>query len=172
MQSKSGTVSLADASIGSIMTAHVRTVSTTTPLVESIRIMKDSNIGSLVILDNNVPVGIFTERDLVKKMAEKLESLGLSMDHVMSKPLVTIAPTASVWDALILMAAHNIRRLPVIDGKKLVGIVTERDVFRLILTQQSMLLESVYESLPPSSREKIRGIAGALGIGGEPPLRI
>jgi CBS domain-containing protein len=171
MATKTGTVSLADASVGSIMTREVKTVTTTTPVVESIRKMKDSNIGSIVIIEDTRPVGIFTERDLVKKIAEKLDTLGLPMAQVMSKPLVTISPTATVWDALILMAGHNIRRLPVLEGKKLVGIVTERDVFRLILAQQSLLLESVYESLPPSSRERLRGIVGALGIE-RPPTRV
>jgi CBS domain-containing protein len=171
MAARIRTVSLADASIGSIMTRQVRIVATTKPLVESIRIMKESDIGSVVVVEDGRPVGIFTERDLVKKMAEGLESLGLSMAKVMSKPLITISPTATVWDALTLMGRHNIRRLPVVEAKKLVGIVTERDVFRLILAQQSLLLESVSESIPASTRERLKGIVGALGIE-KPPSRM
>ena len=171
MAARSRTVSLADASVGSIMTRQVKIVSTTKPLLESIRMMKESNIGSVVVVEDGRPVGIFTERDLVKRMAERPESLGLSMAQVMSKPLISVPPTATVWDALTLMGKHNIRRLPVMEGKKLMGIVTERDVFRLILTQQSLLLESVSESIPASSRERLKGIVGALGIE-KPPSRM
>ena len=171
MVSRNQTVSLADASVGSIMTTQVRTIGPTKPLVECIKMMKDSNIGSIVVVDDGKPVGIFTERDLVKRMAEKLECLGSTMAQVMSKPLITISPTATVWDALTQMGRHGIRRLPVMEGKRLVGIVTERDIFRLILAQQSLLLESVSESLPASTREKLKGMVGALSIE-KPPSRM
>ncbi len=171
MVTVSKTVSLADASVGSIMTTKVKTVGTTKPLVECIKTMKAEDIGSIIVVEEGRPVGIFTERDLVRRMAEKLDSLGLPMAQVMTKPLITVSPTATVWDALNQMGRHNIRRLPVMDGKKLVGIVTERDIFRLILSEQSLLLESVSESVPSSTREKIKGIAGALGIE-KPPTRV
>jgi CBS domain-containing protein len=148
------TISFADTSIESIMEREVKTALTTKPLVESVKMMKECDIGSLVVVsDMGKPVGIFTERDLIKKIAEKLENLGMSIGQVMSKPLITIAPTASVWDALILMAAHDIRRIPVMQGRKLVGIVTERDIFRLILSQQEGLL-SLKESIPSDGLEK------------------
>jgi CBS domain-containing protein len=164
-------LSFAEASVASIMTTDVKTIGTAKPLVECIKMMKDANIGCIVVIDEGRPVGIFTERDLVRRMAEKLENLGSMMAQVMTKPLFTISPTASVWDALIQMGRHDIRRLPVMEGRKLVGIVTERDVFRLILAEQSLLLESVSEAIPASTREKIKGVTGALGIE-KPPLRV
>jgi CBS domain-containing protein len=171
------TLSLADVSVGSIMKREVRTVATTKPLVESLKIMKEYDIGSIVIVgDENRPVGIFTERDLVRKMAEKRENLELPIGQVMSKPLVTILSKSTIWDALTLMGKHDIRRLPVIeeaDGKsKLVGIVTERDVFRLIIAHQSVLLETVSESIPASRRETLKGIVGQFGIEEKPPSRM
>jgi CBS domain-containing protein len=171
MATRNQAVSLADASVESIMTTQVKTIGPTKPLVECIKMMKDSNIGSIVVVEEAKPVGIFTERDLVKRMAEKLENLGSKMAQVMSKPLVTVSPTATVWDALTLMGRHNIRRLPVMEGKKLVGIVTERDIFRLILTRQSFLLESVSESLPAASRETMKGILATFSME-KPPSRM
>lgn len=164
-------LSLGDASVASIMTKQVKTIESAKPLFECLKIMNDAKVGSIVVIENEKPVGIFTERDLVKKTAQKLESLGYSMKQVMSSPLITVGPTATVWDALVLMGRKDIRRLPVIDNKKLVGIVTERDIFRLILTQQSMLLESVSDSLPAATREKVKGLSGTLGLG-TPPSRL
>jgi CBS domain-containing protein len=158
-------LSLGDASVASIMTKQVKTIDSLEPLFECIKIMNEAKIGSIVVTENGKPVGIFTERDLVKKMAQRLESLGYVMKQVMSCPLVTISQSATVWDALILMGRKDIRRLPVVDDKKLVGIITERDVIRLIVTHQSMLLESVADSIPAASREKLLGLTGALGSG-------
>ena len=128
--------------------------------------MKDANIGSLVVVGRDqTPVGIFTERDLVKKMAEKGHGvLALPMAQVMSKPLTIISPVATIWDAVTLMGTADIRRLPVVENGHLIGILTERDVFRLILARQSLLLESVSESFPASTREQLRGMAGRFGL--------
>jgi CBS domain-containing protein len=171
MATTNRTPTLADTSVGSVMTTQVKTVEISKPLVDGVKIMGEANIGCIVVVENERPVGIFTERDLVRKMAEGPESLKLTMSQVMSKPMITISPTATIWDALTLMGRNNIRRLPVIDGNKLVGILTERDVFRLIISQQSLLLESVSESIPASAREKLRVITGALGIE-KPPARM
>lgn len=131
-------ISFEDASIGSIMVRDVKTVDRTKPIVESVKLMKECDIGSLVVTDGIRPVGIFTERDLIKKIAEKLENLGVPIGQVASKHLITISSAATVWDALILMSTHNIRRLPVMERKKLVGIVTERDIFKLILSREKV----------------------------------
>jgi len=152
------------------MTKDVKTLEATKALADGVKMMRDANIGSLVVVGKDqTPVGIFTERDLVKKMAEKGHGvLALPMAQVMSKPLTIISPVATIWDAVTLMGRANIRRLPVVENGHLVGILTERDVFRLILAQQSLLLETVSESLPAATREQLRGISGRLGLGGPP----
>jgi CBS domain-containing protein len=94
------------------------------------------------------------------------------MGLVMTTPLITITPSATIWDALTLMGRNNIRRLPVMQNKKLVGIVTERDVLHLILAQQNLLLESVAESFPASTRDTLRGITRTLTPENPPPARI
>jgi CBS domain-containing protein len=153
------------------MTKEVKTIPETKPLSDCLRIMRDANIGSVVVLSekNNSPVGIFTERDLVKKMAERgHEVLKAAMSQVMSKPLTIISPSATVWDAVTLMGRVGIRRLPVVEDARLVGILTERDIFRLILANQTILLESMSESFPAATREQLRGIAGRFGLGNPP----
>lgn len=155
------------------MTKDVKTIEGTKTLAEGIRIMRDDNIGSIVVVEgeDHRPVGIFTERDLVKKMADMShEILGLRMSQVMTRPLTTISPNATVWDGLTLMGRHDVRRLPVIESGKLIGIMTERDALRIILANQNLLLESVSESLPAATREQLKGIAGRFGLE-KPPGR-
>lgn len=163
-------MSLIDAPVRSAMNKDVKTVEATKTLADGVKIMRDANIGSIVVVGkDHSPVGIFTERDLVRKTAEKGHAaLGLTMAQVMSKPLTIISPVATIWDAVTLMGRADIRRLPVVENGHLVGILTERDVFRLILSQQHLLLESVSESLPTATREQLRGIAGRFGLGGPP----
>ena len=148
------------------MTKDVKLIDGTKTVADAIKTMRDANIGSLIVVGKDqTPMGMFTERDLVMKLADKGHGiLGLAMAQVMSKPLTIISPGATIWDAITLMGRAGIRRLPVVENGHLVGILTERDVLRLILAQQNMLLESVSESFPAATRERVRGIAGHFGL--------
>jgi CBS domain-containing protein len=166
-------LSLIDASVASIMTQKVRTVQENVPIIECVKIMKQAEIGSIVIVESDAPVGIFTERDLVNRIGEGQDNLKLPVSHVMSKPLTVISPKATIWDAITLMGRLSIRRLPVVGNGKLVGILTERDVLRLLLSQQNTLLESVSEYIPAATREQLKTVVGHLGIERPPaPSRI
>lgn len=167
MATSNRALSLADALVESIMTREVKKVQPTETLADCIKVMKDSNIGSILVVQNEKPVGIFTERDLIRKMADGRENLGRNIGECMSQPLVTISPFALVWNALSLMDSRRIRRLPVVNNGELVGIVSERDVLRLILMQETLLLESVAHYIPGAAREGLKGIIGTLQI--EPP---
>ena len=83
----------------------------------------------------------------------------------MSKPLITILPSASIWDAITLMGRQGIRRLPVVKDSKLLGILTERDVLNFIVSQQGLLLEAAAESLPPATREQLKAMRLQFGTG-------
>jgi CBS domain-containing protein len=146
------------------MTKSVLSIDAGRPLGDCVKLMRDAKVGCVVVLDGGNPVGIFTERDLITEIADfGTGSLGRPMQNVMTKPLTTILPEASVWDAIALMGRLGIRRLPVVEKGKLIGILTERDIFRLILSQQSLLLESVSETMPAATREQLRGIIGHFG---------
>ncbi|HYB03776.1 MAG TPA: CBS domain-containing protein [Nitrososphaerales archaeon] len=155
-------VSFTESTIGSFMMKQVRTIDVTKPMSECVKLMEEHNIGSVIVVDHESPVGIFTERDLVKMIAGKKE-LNLKMSQVMSKPLTTISSTATLWDAISLMGRANIRRLPVVEKGKLVGIFTERDLFRLIIQRQNLILESVAEYLPAMTREQLKELVSQLG---------
>lgn len=163
-------LSLIDAQVRGTMTARVRTVEATRTVGDAVKMMADAKVGCAVVLGKDEkPVGIFTERDLVRRVADRGGAiLGSPIARVMSKPLTVISPSATIWDAVTLMARADIRHLPVVEKGALVGILTERDVFRLILAQQNLLLESVSDSLPSVTRDQLRGLVGRYGLSTPP----
>ena len=97
-------------------------------LAEAARKMWKQQTGSLLVLDGEDLVGIITERDILKAVA-----VGTSLDHtsiseVMTKDIVTVGPGTSLREAAKVMADRWIRHLPVLDGGKLVGIISQRDL--------------------------------------------
>jgi CBS domain-containing protein len=103
-----------------------------TTVFEAARIMREKKIGNVIIAEVNHPIGILTESDIIKKVVcEKKNPDDLTVEEVMSKPLIVIGPYISLQEALKIMGKCNIRRLPVIENNKLVGIITQRDISRL-----------------------------------------
>lgn len=164
-------VSLIDTSVGSVMVKAVKTLESDKPLSDCVAIMKKSNVGCVIVMEGGKPVGIFTERDIISKIADGTECLGWPMSRVMTKPLTVISPTATIWDAISLMGRLGIRRLPVVDKEKLVGILTEADLLKLVLSHQNLILESVAESIPAATREQLRSITGHFELE-KPPARM
>ncbi|MDE1858514.1 MAG: CBS domain-containing protein [Thaumarchaeota archaeon] len=92
--------------------------------------MKTSSKGCLVVIDGARPVAMLTERDIVQKYVASGLKPGSTVGDIMSSPLVTIGPKASISEAARLMAKSHIRRLAVVDKEALVGILTVTDMAR------------------------------------------
>jgi len=102
-------------------------------VLEASKIMSKMRIGSLLVKRNNKAVGIITERDVVRRVVSKnLNPAGITVEKVMSKPLITANPDATVFEAARLMAQNRIRRLPIVQGADLVGIVTSTDLAKYL----------------------------------------
>lgn len=93
-------------------------------------IMDKHHLGGVVIVDkNDLPIGIVTERDIIKAIiAYKEKTHQLTATDIMSSPLITLAPEDDIEYAFILLSLNRIRRIPVIKDNKLVGIVSYRDI--------------------------------------------
>jgi len=89
--------------------------------------MKEYDVGSIPIVDGERLVGMITDRDIVLRGIAEKKPPSSKVEEVMSDSLVTITPTTSTDEAARLMSDHQIRRLPVVDGEKLVGIVSLGD---------------------------------------------
>jgi CBS domain-containing protein len=130
--------------VSSIMTRSVKTEREDQNVLTACRIMHENNIGSVIIekKDNNniKPVGMITERDVVRLLGSLNPSLlQTPLRDIMSKPLITISTNGSVKDAIQLMQQKNIRRLVISDGERMVGIITDKDVFRSIMNNQELI---------------------------------
>jgi CBS domain-containing protein len=125
------------------MTKNVKIIQSTEQLFNACRIMKDNNIGCVIVVDGsnkNNPIGIITERDIVNNLSSQDANLQIQVKDIMSKPLVTVHETHSLIDALQTMDKNNFRRLPITSEKgELVGIVTNKDILKTIIKNKDLI---------------------------------
>ena len=124
---------MAEDKIGQVMSKPVRTVMPHEKLSAAVAVMDKNSIGSVVVLDGEIAIGIITEGDVVEQVSKGAQVLLEPVKEVMSKPLITGTPDMTVQDAVSLMLEKGIRQLPIVEGSKLVGIVTDRDLMRSVL---------------------------------------
>jgi CBS-domain-containing membrane protein len=91
------------------------------------------DVGSVIVTDKQRPVGIITERDITRVSLRGDSLLRIPVRGLMSKPVQSVAPDTEVWKAFEIMLKLGVRRLPVVDDEKLVGMVTEKDLTRWVL---------------------------------------
>ena len=116
--------------INEMMTTDLQTVRDEATIEEAARLMRDADIGDVIVLTDDGHVsGIVTDRDLVvRAVAEGLDPAATRVDTILDGGVISVAPDESVDTALDLMRDHKIRRLPVIEDDRLVGIVTLGDL--------------------------------------------
>ena len=113
--------------------SNVVTADPDTAVTELAATMGEENVGSVVITNEDTPVGIVTDRDLtVRILGEEADSADQTADDVMTSDLCTVERTAGFYEATSLMSEHGIRRLPVCEDDTLVGIVTADDLSELL----------------------------------------
>jgi CBS domain-containing protein len=113
-----------------IMTKEVVTIDPDKTVFEAAERMSQTGLGCLVVVIKAFPVGIVTERDIVRRIVAKRASFETKVVEVMTKDLITIHPDASLREAARVMSNNKIRRLPVLKNNKLVGIVVSSDFVR------------------------------------------
>ena len=116
--------------IRDVMTANPRCVTKSDPVRSAAKIMKDEDTGVVPVVDGKKIIGVVTDRDIVVRLiAEGKESSGIPVSEVMSTNVQSVKESASVDDALALMARSEIRRIPVVnDRDELVGIASIGDI--------------------------------------------
>ncbi len=113
-----------------IMTKDVVTIEVEKSIFDAAQIMTSKGLGCLIVVDKSLPVGIITERDIVRRIVAKRSSIDLNLGEVMTKTLITVDPDTSLKEAARVMSTNKIRRLPVLKENKLVGIVVSSDFVR------------------------------------------
>ena len=127
-----------------IMSKDVRVVRSDTTVKEVVATMNKFNIGSIIVVQGDRPVGIITERDILQRLVEPcLAPETLTARHLMTSPVITISETASIEETARLMARKKIKKLPVMNNGKIVGIVSYTDIVFNVPTMLSTLEEIV-----------------------------
>jgi len=113
-----------------VMKKPVITVSSDSGIFEAAKLMKENRIGALVVVEKDFPVGILTETDIIYKVVAERRPLTAKIKEVMTEEVKTATEDEDITQAAKVMAAHAIRRLPVVKNKKLAGIITLRDIVK------------------------------------------
>ena len=120
--------SLENVLVRSLMTTSVISVDSSTTAHDAAKLMEESKISSVVVFENNLPVGIITDKDFAIKMVAHAYPIDTPVRRVMSTPLITITSDSPFWVGADLMNSRKIKRLVVVDDEKVVGIITITDL--------------------------------------------
>jgi CBS domain-containing protein len=97
---------------------------------EAARTMSERNIGAILVIENGRLIGIFSERDLMKRVvAPGLDPDTTTLADVMTRDPDTLSPDADIRDAMRLMVQHDYRHVPIVEGNRVLGIIAARDIF-------------------------------------------
>ena len=116
-------------SVRDAMTLDPRSIGQSASVVEAAQLMREEDIGSLPITDEEKLVGMLTDRDITTRVvAQAGDPKATSVGEVYSRDLISVEPDNDLEEALGLMARHQVRRLPVVEDGRLVGIVAQADI--------------------------------------------
>ena len=122
---------------------QIWTISKDQSVMQALIIMSEKNIGAIIIVDNNdLPIGIFSERDYARKVILKgKNSKDTLLDEVMTKELITVTRDYKIDQCMEIMNEKRIRHLPVLENKKIVGIISIGDVLKIMIKEQKELID-------------------------------
>jgi CBS domain-containing protein len=125
-----------------IMAKNIKTVKPDDSVHAAVQKMNKFGIGSVIVISSGRPIGIITETNVMMRIVgPRMDPATVWVKDIMTSPLVTIDQTAAVEEAAKIMADKNISRLPVTNGKKLVGLISSSDIVKANPTQLGILDE-------------------------------
>jgi CBS domain-containing protein len=124
--------------------SQVWSISPEATVFAGLTLMADKNIGALLILENDRPVGIMSERDYARKIIlEGRSSRDTKIRSIMTTRLVWVSPSDSVEYAMALMTRERVRHLPVMEGNSVLGLVSIGDLVKAMISQQQFTIEQL-----------------------------
>ncbi|MEM2934013.1 MAG: CBS domain-containing protein [Methanocellales archaeon] len=141
--------------VSQIMTKKVITIDINGNASDAAKEMIKHDVGSVIVMKKGEPVGIVTERDMVREViASNIKPSEMKIANLMKSPLITISPDSSLIEVAKKMVKMNIRRLPVVERGELQGIVTDTDVIAASAELNETLLELMEINREPLSESK------------------
>lgn len=127
----------------------VVTLSPERTVLEAAQMMRSSNVGSVVITEQDRPIGILTDRDIVLRItALNQDPSSIPVRDVMSRNPVVVSEDLGIWELIHMMKKHAVRRFPIVSGDgKLVGIITLDDLIKLMGEELSGLGQAIASEL-------------------------
>jgi CBS domain-containing protein len=142
--------------VDDVMVKEVITIDQNSTVKEAAEVMNKFEIGCLIAVRKGKAIGMITERDLLKRIvAEARDATKTKVKDVMSSPLVVIEPNVELEEAIKLMFQMKIKKLPVVDGKRLVGLITLTDIVRFQPQMIKLLKQLAKRQTAPKSMKKV-----------------
>ena len=114
------------------------------PVLEAVRLMAEHHVGALLVMKGDQLTGIVSERDYARKVILKgRSSAETPVSQIMSAPVVTVTLNSSVQECMQLMTARHVRHLPVVDGGKVIGMVSIGDLVKAVIEEQKQTIEQL-----------------------------
>ena len=130
--------------VGEVMTQNPYKISEDSSIVECSKALAESKVGAMLVVMDNKLKGIITAGDIIRKiLAKQKDPINSSVKDIMETNLVTISPDEELDTAILILANHNIKHLPVVEGDVLVGLLTLKDIIKI----QPQLIELVVDKI-------------------------
>ncbi len=122
----------------------VWSISPDASVFEAIRLLAEKNIGALPVMEGDRLMGIFSERDYTRKIAlAGKSSRGTRVREIVSMPVISVTPAHTIEDCMRLMTDNRIRHLPVLEGEKVIGMLSIGDLVNWIISVQSSTIDQM-----------------------------
>jgi len=139
-----------------VMVKEVITIDENSTVKESAEVMNKFEIGCLIAVRKGKAMGIITERDLLKRViADARDPAKTKVKDIMSSPLVVVEPSTDLEEAVKLMFQMKIKKLPVVDGKHLIGLISLTDIARFQPQMMKILKQLATKQAAPKSMKKV-----------------
>jgi CBS domain-containing protein len=110
----------------------------------ALEVMADRDVGALLVIENEKPVGILSERDYARRIILKgKDSKTTTVAELMTKHVLYVSPERTVEDCMVIMTSRHIRHLPVIENGNLTGMISSTDVLRAVISDQKSTIEAL-----------------------------
>lgn len=115
-------------------------------IFEAVQMMADKSVGALLVMENDKPIGIVTERDYARKVAlEGRSSRDALVKDIMSTRVLCVNPQRTIQDCMALMTDKRARHLPVVDHKNVIGMISIGDLVKAVIAEQQFVIDQLHD---------------------------
>jgi len=123
---------------------QVWTIAPNASVFDALQLMAEKDVGALVVMENVDLVGVFSERDYARKfMLHEKSTEETQVQELMSSPVITVRSGMSIGACMAIMTNRHVRHLPVVEGEKVIGVVSIGDVVKAIIAEQQQVIDEL-----------------------------